>query len=303
MSHSTEDQEKESSKPGPASTSPGFSKLALKFTEKHRDLIREYVHIQEMDEHKGEGVFCPVCESKFAKFAPYYPWQKTKITAGMESSLKCPGCNSLQRHRLLWMYLQKKTSVFSDKPLRLLEFAPYESFFDAFSARANISYFPCDLHPDSLNFIDFKGKIIRADIIDLEFPDEYFDIILCSHVLEHIPDDAKAISELFRVLKKDGHAIIQLPTDPTRAITYEDPSIVTPEEREAAFGQSDHVRLYGRDLGERLAKPGFQVTENEFVKSFSTEETAYYGLDAEERLYVCTRVGRNSITGSGLRQA
>ena len=121
----------------------------------------------------------------------------------------------------------------------------------------------------------------------MPFESNSVDVVLCSHVLEHIPEDNKAMSEFYRVIKNDGWAILQVPVDYTRAETYEDFSITDPGDREKAFGQHDHVRWYGRDYKNRLANVGFTVTEDDYVKSFSTEELFKFGLMSSELIYHC----------------
>ncbi|MBT8269766.1 MAG: methyltransferase domain-containing protein, partial [Bacteroidia bacterium] len=119
---------------------------------------------------------------------------------------------------------------------------------------------------------------IKADICDLPFDDDSYDFIICNHVLEHIPDDRKAMSELLRILKPGGRAILQIPQDMEREETYEDPSITDPKEREKHFGQYDHVRVYGRDYFDRLRSVGFKVEEVDYTSALSDEEIDRYRL-------------------------
>ncbi len=263
---------------------------ALKFSEKHRDYIRNYIKQQEIEKYKGNKVICPICQSEFEKFAPYYPWKNEQNKALDAENVKCPNCSSLERHRLLWKYLNDETNLFSTQNKTLLEFAPYEFFFNAFSKDKNINYFPCDLLPDSLKYIDYEGKILKEDITKLSFKDNSIEVILCSHVLEHIVDDKLAMSELFRVMKKGGWGIFQVPIDYDREITYEDFSIISFEGREKAFGQKDHVRLYGRDFIERLSSSGIIVEEIDYVNKFTEEEIMRFGFNKFERLYYFEKV-------------
>jgi len=229
----------------------------------------------------GDKVLCPICDSKFKEFAPF--------GLAPRKNAFCPACGSLERHRLLWKYLNEKTDLFrKDKNIRLLHFAPEKVFYDIFSINQNIDYNPCDLHPESYAY-EGKVKIKKVDIIDIPFEENYFDVILCNHVLEHISDDALAMSELYRVMKKGAWAILQVPIDYNREITYEDFSITTPEGREKAFGQNDHVRWYGRDYKDRLKKVGFVVNEDDFVKSFSRDDLFRYGLMDSELIYYCKK--------------
>jgi SAM-dependent methyltransferase len=271
----------------------------MQFIHKHRDVIKQYIRQKEIDKYKGDNVFCPVCLSGFQSFAPYYAWFKSKkkdrnemddlTCVTFNESARCPNCNSLERHRLLWKYLHERTDVFDKSNKRLLDFAPDEFFFDAFMNQANISYFPCDLDPKNQKYKNYQGNILKEDITQLHFSDNYFDIILCSHVLEHVVDDQLAMSELHRVMKKDGWGIMQVPVDYARKNTYEDFRVTSEEGREKAFGQKDHVRLYGKDFKERLLKAGFDVSEDRYLKSFSAEDIAKYGFDKHEIIYYCKK--------------
>ena len=231
--------------------------------------------------NKGNDVLCSICNSKFKKFG----------TFGLVSrkNARCHNCGSLERHRLLWKYFNERTNLFkADKKIRLLHFAPEKVFYDVFSTNQNIEYYPCDLSPE---YYAYAGniKIRKADITEIPFEENYFDVIVCSHVLEHIPDDSLAMFELYRVLKKGGWAILHVPIDYNRETTYEDFSITTPKGREKAFGQDDHVRLYGRDYKDRLIKTGFIVNKDDFVKSFSQEDLFKFGLDGSELIYYCKK--------------
>lgn len=164
---------------------------------------------------------------------------------------KCPGCGSLERHRALWLYLRDRTTLLSGSA-DVLHMAPEPAIERALRAMRNVRYTAADLEPAH------RG-ILRADITALPFADSCFDLILCNHVLEHVPDDRAAMSELHRVLRPQGTAIIQNPVDDTRAATYEDPAVVTPADRRREFGQRDHVRVYGRDFRDRLVAAGFDI--------------------------------------------
>ena len=243
---------------------------------KIRKRIKHAVKIYE-----GNDVTCSICNSDFKEFAPFgFPIRK---------NAQCHQCGALERHRLLWKYMNEKTDLLkSKKKIRLLQFAPEQVFFDVFSNHDNIEYFPCDLVPE--NYYNWRNaQVLKADITNIPFEDNYFDVIICNHILEHIPDDALAISELYRVLKKGGWSILQVPIDYSREKTYEDFSITDPEEREKAFGQSDHVRWYGQDYKERLRNSGFTVTEDDYVKSFSEQDIFKYGFMDSELIYYCQK--------------
>lgn len=190
----------------------------------------------------------------------------------------CGGCEAHPRHRTLHLYLQQKLA--RTKPLKLLHFAPEPTLQKLFQSYENIHYLSVDLDP---------GRAMQSeDITRLTFADNEFDIILCVHVLEHIVDDARAMAELFRVLKPGGFAIIDVPIDWKRETTHEDPAITSPEARTKAFWQSDHVRLYGRDFGEKLGRAGFTVLADRFVRSLGRWRIARHGLK-KAPLYFCTK--------------
>lgn len=129
----------------------------------------------------------------------------------------------------------------------------------------------------------------RMDVTDLRFDSESFDAILCTHVLEHVTNDALAMRELLRVLRPGGWAVLQSPVELSRPRTLEDPSVVAPLDRERVFGQRDHVRIYGRDYRNRLEAAGWQVALNGFAQTFSAELVERYGLDRDEAIWLCSR--------------
>jgi len=230
--------------------------------------------------YRGDKVVCPICNSKFREFRP----------DGLTKNVICHKCGSFERHRLLWMYLNEKSDLFNvNNKIRLLHFAPEKVFYDAFSTYQNIEYYPCDFTPETYAHYAKKVKIEKIDITDISFEENYFDIIICSHVLEHISDDTLAMSELYRVLKKGGWSILQVPIDYNRETTYEDFSITTAKGRKKAFGQDDHVRIYGRDYKDRLKKVGFVVNVDDFIKSFSQEDLVKYGLLSSHLIYNCKK--------------
>ncbi len=231
---------------------------------------------KEIRKYKGSGVICPFCEAAFKEFAPF--------GKNPRPNARCPKCDSLERHRLIFLFLKVNPGLFPlGKKLKLLHFAPEQVFFEYFSSRADIEYFPCDINPGQFSF-DSNKKITKADVTNIPFEENFFDVIFCNHVLEHIPDDKLAMAELFRVMKKGGWGVFQVPLDSTLQNTYEDPSIISPEGREKAFGQYDHVRIYGQDFTERLKKSGFKVERINISKEFEK-----YGLNPDEDLFICSK--------------
>lgn len=223
--------------------------------------------------YQGNNVICPLCENSFRS------WIRKKPPHGenhFSSLIKnnpphgvCPLCKSLPRHRLLCLYLNKHSSIFEQKPCKILHFAPEYCWKNKINKISHIEYVTADISAPEAD--------IHTDITNTCFQDETFDYILCSHVLEHIPDDRKAINELYRILTFNGIAYIQIPYR-DKAPTYEDLTITDPQERKEKFGQFDHVRIYGTDFQSRLEASGFQVTQVYFAKELSWEDRQKYGL-------------------------
>ena len=187
----------------------------------------------------------------------------------------------------MWHYLAHKTDLFSSR-VKLLHVAPEKLFYSKFTQLSNIEYIPCAKFGEG--YVDTYPEGTRnIDITDIDMEDNSLDAIVCSHVLEHIPDDLQAMRELCRVLKPGGWAILQVPLDASRDVTYEDFSITDPKEREKAFGQYDHVRVYGNDYEDRLRKAGFQVKRESYTKEFSDEEIFKYGFTKGEDIFFCSK--------------
>ncbi len=222
---------------------------------------------------KGNNFTDPIDGRSFKKFLPYgYETQR-------ENALS-PSTLSLERHRLLWLYLKIETDFFtSKKTLKVLHIAPEQCFLDIFKKQKNLDYTTSDLESPIAD--------VKADICDLPFKNEEFDIVFCNHVLEHIPDDTKAMQELYRVLKNDGLGFFQIPQDVNRDTTFEDDSITDPKERTKIFGQYDHVRVYGLDYFDKLRSIGFKVKEVHYAKSINPELVKKYALAPNEILPIC----------------
>ena len=228
---------------------------------------------------RGSLVHCWCCGSNFVTFLPGGVQEK-------RANALCPRCGSLERHRLLWNYLKSKTNLFKNN-IRLLHVAPESLFYTIFSTYPTIEYVPCARFGEGYTDV-YPAGTYDKDITDLKDADDTYDVILCSHVLEHIPDDGQAMRELRRVLKPDGWAVLQVPLDSSRATTYEDFSITDPKEREKAFGQHDHVRVYGNDYEDRLVRAGFQVKRDKGAYQYSSAELFKYGLIPED-IFICTK--------------
>ncbi len=240
--------------------------------------LKEVPKRRKEKQFKGDKVVCCICNATYREFGVFGKQNR--------QNAQCHNCGSLERHRLIWKYIQDKNLL--EQTIRLLHFAPAKAFYESFSALENLEYHPCDLYPDLYKY-GGKVKIHQVDITEIPFEDNHFDFILCNHVLEHIENDHLAMSELYRVMKPGGAGIFQVPLDYNREHTFEDFSITSKKGRLKAFGQKDHVRWYGQDYKERLAKMGFQVTEEDFVSSFSAEEQFKFGLDSKEKVYWCNK--------------
>ena len=220
----------------------------------------------------GADFFCLYYEVPVRRFLPF--------GLNARPNALCPYCGSLERHRLFLLYLKNETDIFSGK-LKVLHFAPEFTIKNVLGELPNLTYTTTDLASNQVS--------VKSDIMKLPFEDGSFDTVLCSHVLEHVHDDICAMEEIFRILKPGAWAIIQVPLEKNREHTYEDPSIVSPEERERVFGQFDHVRIYGLDYEDRLKKAGFDVTIIDYAGQLGPDMIKKYGLSTDESIYYCAK--------------
>jgi len=228
---------------------------------------------------KGNNIYCPCCVKQFSTFLPY--------GNPVRFNVKCPDCYSLERHRLLWLFLFDSSNDLLTSKVKLLHVAPEFTFFRKFRKLTNIQYFPADKFMQGYKYPRGTKNI---DISSINFPDNYFDAILCNHVLEHVPDDIQAMKELYRVLKPGGWAILQVPIDCQREITYEDSTITKSEEREKCFGQHDHLRCYGLDYEKRLKQAGYIVDKIDYYSTFSEKDIIKMGLNKGDGIiYFCKK--------------
>lgn len=240
---------------------------------RYRDLSRPIARRR----WSGDGRYCPLCESRVREFRP----------AGIvpRANARCPVCGSLERHRLLWLYLIERTDLFDNRRKKLLHISPEHVIGSRLRDHRSIDYLSSDL--------ESKQAMVQMDITAIELSDDTFDVIICNHVMEHIPDDRRAMAELFRVIQPGGWAILQTPVKGDT--TYEDAAFQTPEERLRHFGQRDHVRMYGRDYRDRLASVGFVVTVDDYVRTRDSMTIVSLGLDPDEDVYFCRKPVRASV--------
>ena len=222
---------------------------------------------------RGNTYTDPIDGKSYRRFLPYG-------YAKVRENVLAPGTLSLERHRLFWLYLKNETTFFS-APLRVLHFAPEQAFVQKFKKQKNLTYTTTDLNSPIAD--------VKADICDLPFKDNSFDFIICNHVLEHIPDDTKAMQELYRVLAPSGTAIVQVPYDAKREITFEDNTITDQSERTRIFGQYDHLRVYGMDYFKKLSSIGFDVNALDYTSGISSDDIERYRLCKGELLPVCKK--------------
>jgi SAM-dependent methyltransferase len=216
----------------------------------------------------GSGVTCPVCERSFRKFARFHG-----------ANDQCPSCGSLMRHRALMLYLRDVMRV-PESTRDVLHVGPEQAIRRWLASLPGVRYIATDLDPGRAD--------IEADVTRLPFSDESFDMVICIHVLEHVPDDRAAIGELYRALRPGGTAVVQVPPSDL-AETREDPSITDPRERQRLFGQHDHVRVCGADYVQRIAEPGFAVDVEDYVTRLDEETRERYGLRVGEPFYLCVK--------------
>ena len=223
--------------------------------------------------YQGSGYECNFCFAHYERFVPHYP-EKTienaitqnDVIAGFGKNVFCPSCMSKNRERLVLAVLQNKLLVDGK---RILHFSPEKHLFKYISTKASVT--TVDIMPGFYQFID--KNILQEDATNLGFASESFDMIIANHIMEHIPEDTKAMSEMHRVLKTGGVAILQIPYSEKLDKTIEEPFINNPERQEELYGQRDHVRIYAlKDYVARLKSSGFTVniltpdTLNEFIK-------------------------------------
>lgn len=222
----------------------------------------------------GSGRTCPVCQQESRSFRRYGILDR--------KDAQCPKCGVLERHRFAWLYFQRCTDLYNGAPKKVLHVGAERAFEPRLRKRLGSGYVTADLFDPRAD--------VRMDIMDIQYADDSFDVIYCSHVLEHVPDDRKAMQEFYRVLKPGGWAILLVPILNGDHPTFENPEIVSPEERLAVYGQEDHARKYGNDYIDRLREAGFTVTKSTVTDIFTDEERTRMGLtDSCGDIFHCTK--------------
>lgn len=224
--------------------------------------------------YRGNKFEDPIDGKTYSKLLPYGYKGRQRPNA------LAPATLSLERHRLMWLYLKEQSDFFT-KERKVLHVAPEQCFYGRFRKMKNLDYLTADLNSPIAD--------VEMDIHNIQFEDNSFDAVFCNHVLEHVDDDKKCMRELCRVLRPGGLAIMQVPLNRNLKVTDEDPSVTDPEERIKRFGQYDHVRAHGLDYPDRLKEAGFKVEAVDYSKILSPEQFERYALMKGEVLYVCSK--------------
>jgi len=249
--------------------------------------------------YKGDKYHCVLCGKKSRKFLPVgfkFPVlvEKNIIGGVARENAQCPYCYADDRERLVFRYLQLKTDLFKT-PHRIPHVAPEKNIQKNLKKSAHIEYISADLNSDIAD--------LRMDITNIFFKNNWFDSVICNHVLEHVPQDEKAMQELFRVLKPGSWAILQVPISSILTTTFEDWTVVRARDRERLFGQRDHVRIYARDYKERLEKVGFKVGIFNYAQEFGEELCFRNAINKMEDLYVGFKPVESKVFGASPQAA
>lgn len=225
--------------------------------------------------YRGNKVECPVCNKSFSKFLSY------GSSVAHRENVLCPYDLTLERHRLMWLYLRDHSTFFTATSLSVLHMAPEQCFLPKFKQQKNLTYLTADIESPIAD--------IHFDLHQIPLESDRFDVVFCNHVMEHVENPHQCLREIFRVMKSGAWAIMQVPQDMTRETTLEDPAIVTPEDREKYYWQKDHVRLFGRDYPDYLKKAGFEVQEFWLKEHLEPSVFERYRISSDEVLYIAKK--------------
>src|SRR5262245_44397392 len=251
-------------------TKRGWRMAILSVYQAARTSLRGVRRFVRKIPYLGVGRWCPVCSRRSRCFRRHRHFAESEV---------CVHCGAGARHRFFWLYVNARTDLFDDRTKRMLHVAPEACFVEPMRQLLGKGYVTADLAD--------ARTMIRMDITSIPFPDESFDVIYCSHVLEHVPDDRRAMREFCRVLKSSGWAILLVPISAPQ--TVEDPSVVDRAERLRLFGSEYHVRRYGPDYIDRLRQSGFEVKETNVADLIGEEEARRMGIGGSGAIYHCTK--------------
>lgn len=230
-------------------------------SERQRNNLRFAVYQLRGLFYRGNQYYCVCCNTSSSRFFTYGNHPRPNAL--------CPACHSLERTRVLMYYLQREVNLLN-RSLKVLHFAPERAIEKRIKAHKTLTYISADINPNLADHV--------VDITVIPFEDNSFDVVICSHVLGHVPDEAKAIDELYRVLNLNGEAIIMTVIDPTLNETLEDVSIQSGSDRLKHYGESDLVRKHGKDFEQRLQRKNISVTAIDYRLTFTQEEQRRYSL-------------------------
>jgi len=244
----------------------------------------------------GNRYECPFCGNTFRKFLPggenlSFFKDRVIIGGGRRTNMLCPQCHSTDRDRLIYCYLTSN-QLLSKQNYTLLHIAPEFPLKKYFKNFTNIAYYCGDKFESGYDGFYYDNETMSLDLTYLSFSDSSFDIIICNHVLEHISDESKALNEIYRVLKPDGWAILQVPIASGLMQTIEQPTDSS-KKREIIYGQHDHVRLYGLDYSSRLKAHGFKVVEWNSEKQYNPMQIKRFALNSAEKVYIVSKITPN----------
>ena len=230
---------------------------------------------------------CVVCDHRVWRFMPYRKglrgvpllMQAMEMVGSDPDHFECPRCGAHDRERHLLLYLRAAGVLADIGNKSVLHFAPEKRLSDLIRSAHPARYLPCDLFPND-------PGVQRVDMLDMQFESGSFDVVIANHVLEHVADDARALGEIHRVLKPEGIAILQTPYSRRLHHTWSDPGIDTPQARLQAYGQEDHVRLFGRDIFERVVAAGFESCVRQHADLLRSIAAAKAGVNPAEPFFL-----------------
>lgn len=233
---------------------------------------------------------CILCDSYIYKFLPYRggsagsaPLMRSlKVVGSDMDNFSCPWCGCHDRERHLYMYM-KASGIFNRlSKWNVIHFAPEKILSKRITAMRPKNYIKCDLNPQATD-------VMRVDILDMPFNECTFDILIANHVMEHVADDLRALAEIHRVLKPGGYAILQTPFSSKLQKTWSDPGLDTDESRFHAYGQEDHVRLYGLDIFDRYKNAGLTSCVKQHEELLEEVDGWTYGVNEREPFFLFKR--------------